>query len=149
MPSSLSLNLNFQDVMKRILNILALWGIANISNLAYAQGGAEVPASVNILVIVAYIAIGLAAVLAIFLPIVTNPDPKKLAKTGIGILALGVVFLIGWAIAGSDVPAQLAERFGVTAGSIKLYGGVIITFYILLAVAFLSIIVTEVLRILR
>lgn len=135
--------------MKRTLSILALWGISNISNLAYAQGGEEVPGFVSVLVYLAYIAIGLAAVLAILLPVITNPDPKKLAKTGIGILVLGVVFLLGWAVAGTDVPGHLAERFGVTAGSFKLYGGVIITFYILLAVAFLSIIVTELLRIFR
>jgi hypothetical protein len=135
--------------MKRILSILALWGVSNIPNFAYAQGGEEVPGFVSVLIYLAYIAIGLAALLAIFLPIATNPDPKKLAKTGIGVLVLGVIFLLGWAIAGSDVPALLVERFGVTAGAFKLYGGVIITFYILLVVAFLSIILTEVLRTLR
>lgn len=135
--------------MKKLLYILGVWFATSLTSLAWAQGTHEIPAGVNLLVILAYIAIGVAALLALFMPLIASPSMDAFKKTGLSVVVLLVIFLIGYLIAGSDVPAKLSGRFGIGAASFKAFGGLIISFYLLLALAFLSILYTEISRLFK
>ena len=98
---------------------------------------------VDTLLYISYALIFFAAVFAVVLPLVKTTGQKgALMKTGMGVLALVVVFLIGWAISGNEVLARYAE-FDVGAGLSKLIGGFLIMTYILVIGAIIGIIYTE------
>lgn len=97
----------------------------------------------------AYILGALAAALAILMPLIKAFDnPRSIIGTFIGLGVLAVIFFIGYAVAGNEVTAKY-ETFGVDAGISQTIGGVLIMFYILLVVAALAIVVSEVSRIFK
>ena len=63
--------------------------------------------------------------------------------TGIGLLALVVVYFISYAISGSEVTASYT-KFNVGPDLSKLMGGALIMMYLLLGISILGIIYTEV-----
>lgn len=86
---------------------------------------------------------------AVVMPIISALDnPKVLMKTGMGIGAALVVFLVGYVISGSEV-TPLYTEFGVDEGSSKLVGGGIIMVYLLALIAIGSIIYGEVTRLIK
>ncbi len=90
-----------------------------------------------------YILIILCALSAIVIPLVQSfGDPQTLVKSGIGVVALAVIFLISYAVAGS-------EAEGATATTSKMVGGGIITMYILFLVAIVGIVYTEISKIIK
>lgn len=92
----------------------------------------------------AYILVILAAIVAVVMPIVKSiQDPKSIIGSLVAIAALLVVYFIGYLIAGDEVTPKYIE-FDVDASMSKLIGGALTMFYILLVVAFLGIIYTEV-----
>ncbi len=105
--------------------------------------------AVDIMLWVAYILTGLAIVGAIVGPLISSlSDPKSLLKSGLGIGALVVVFLISYSLSGNEV-TPLYEKFNVDAGLSQALGGVLTMVYLLLGIAFVSIIVTEVSKIVK
>ena len=79
---------------------------------------------VNILLYGAYLLVFLAALGAIILPLVNAlSNPKSLLKSVAGIVALGVVFLISWAVAGNEV-TPLYTKFDINSASSQVIGGV-------------------------
>ncbi len=99
---------------------------------------------VNIALYVSYLLVILAALGAIVLPLINAlGNPKSLVKSVIGIAALGVLFLVSWAMAGDEVTA-VYTKFDITSTSSKVIGGVLITTYLLMGVAVLSIIYSEI-----
>ncbi|MEQ9300600.1 MAG: hypothetical protein RIF33_18660 [Cyclobacteriaceae bacterium] len=91
----------------------------------------------------AYILTIVAAVAAVVLPLIQSlGDPASLAKSGLGLLALVVVFGIGYAMAGSEVLPSYVE-FGVDAGLSKFIGGSLTMMYILTIGAIGGIVFTE------
>lgn len=105
--------------------------------------------AVDIMLWVAYILTGLAIVGAIVGPLISSlSDPKSLLKSGLGIGALVVVFLISYSLSGNEV-TPLYEKFNVDAGLSQTLGGVLTMVYLLLGIAFVSIIVTEVSKIVK
>jgi len=99
---------------------------------------------VDIIIIVAYALIGLAVIAVIVLPIINAiGNPKSLVSGAIGLVAILVVFGIGYSVAGSEVTATYS-KFGIDAGLSKYVGGMISTTYILVVIAVIGIIYTEV-----
>jgi len=93
---------------------------------------------VDIGLIVAYVLIVLCALSAILIPLVQSfSDPKSLVKSGIGLGAVLVVFLVGYTLAGSD-------STGTTESTSKLVGAGIISMYIFVHIAIVGIFFTEI-----
>ena len=100
--------------------------------------------SIDIALYIAYTLTILAGVAAIAFPLINSVgDPKTMVKSGIGLGALLLVFLISWAISGSEVTA-VYEEFEVGAGLSKFIGGILTTMYILTGIALAGILYTEV-----
>ncbi len=88
--------------------------------------------------------IGIAALAAIVLPMIgAVNDPKSLAKSGIGIAALLVVFLLGYLISGSEV-TSVYPQFGVDASLSKTIGGAVTMMYLMLTIVFVAILYSEI-----
>jgi NADH:ubiquinone oxidoreductase subunit 6 (subunit J) len=136
------------------LTLITLLGISVIgTNELMAQDAAPAAEGgsgmIDIGLYIAYGMVILAALGAIVLPLVRSAgDPKALIKSGLGVVAILVVFFIAYAISGNEVN-PLYTQFDVDAGDSKLIGGVIITSYLLIFIAILGIIYTEVSNIVR
>ena len=97
----------------------------------------------------AYILMAVALVSAIVLPLINAiSNPKSLLLGLIGLVSLGIIFLIGYSISGSEATEAYATS-GVGSGESKVIGGLLITMYILIGVAIIGIIFTEVSKILK
>jgi len=97
----------------------------------------------------AYLLVLLAALGAIVLPLVNAlGNPKSLLKSLLGIGVLGVLFLISWAISGNEV-TNVYTQFDINSTSSKVIGGVLITTYILMVIAIVSIIFSEISKLVR
>lgn len=91
----------------------------------------------------AYILVILCTLAAIIIPLVQSfDDPQSLVKSGLGVLGLLVIFLIGYLVA--DGSAE-----GATETTSKMVGGGIITMYIMFLVAIVGIVYTEISKILK
>ncbi|WP_421890431.1 hypothetical protein [Marinoscillum sp.] len=92
-----------------------------------------------------YILIVLCALAAIIIPLAQSiGDPQSLIKSGIGLGALVVVFLIGYIIAGSDTGSA-----DITESTSKLVGGGIISMYIFFFIALAGIVYTEISKLIK
>ncbi len=92
----------------------------------------------------AYILFAIGLLAAIVLPLIKAFDqPKQLMRAGVGLGGLLVVFLISWAIAGNEVTTMYTTK-DVGAGLSKLVGGVLTMMYLLMGIAFVAIIYTEI-----
>jgi len=99
---------------------------------------------VNIGIWLAFIMVGLAALLSIVMPIINSlSHPKTLVKSAIGILVLGVIFIICWAIAGDEVSRRFVDE-GLTASTSKFAGGLLMTMYTLFVVTVIGIVFSEI-----
>jgi hypothetical protein len=102
---------------------------------------------VDIMIVVAYALLGLAALAAIILPLINAiGNPRSMITGAIGLAVILVIFGIGYSVAGSEVTATYS-KFGIDAGMSKYIGGVISTTYILIAVAIVGIVFTEISKI--
>lgn len=96
-----------------------------------------------------YILVLIAAIAAVVLPLIQSlGDPASLVKSGIGVAALLVIFLVGYALSGSEVLPSYVE-FGVDAGLSKFVGGLLTMMYLLIFVALAGIVFTEVSKIVK
>lgn len=102
--------------------------------------------------IVLYIGYGLvilAAAGSILLPLINSiGNPKSLIGTGIGIAVLVVVFGISYAVSGNEV-TEVYKEFDVDASGSKTIGGMLTMMYILIGMAVVGIVVTEVNKMLK
>ncbi|WP_143962209.1 hypothetical protein [Litoribacter populi] len=105
----------------------------------------------DIFLYVGYLLIAVGVVAALVMPLIKSLDnPKSLIKTGIGIVALLVLFFIAYSIADSEViPRYAAAPFNLTPALSQLVGGILITVYFLFGFAILGIIVTEINKIIK
>jgi hypothetical protein len=100
--------------------------------------------TIDIALYLSYALTILAGLAAIAFPLINSVgDPKTLTKSGIGLGALLLVFLISWAISGSEVTALYTE-FEVGASLSKFIGGILIMMYVLTGIALGGILYTEV-----
>ena len=100
-------------------------------------------AFVNGYLLFAYFLLGISIIAIIALPLIKSlDDPKSLVQMGVGVAAIGVLFLISWAISGSEV-TEVYAKYNVGPELSKVVGGVLTLMYILTVVAIAGIIVTE------
>lgn len=92
----------------------------------------------------AYILLGVAALLAIVLPLVSLiSSPRSLLMTLGGVVVLALIFLVSYAISNGEVkPEYISLGVGSPTAS-KLVGGALIMMYALGIIAILTIVVTE------
>ena len=104
---------------------------------------------IDIMLYVGYFLIAVAAIAAIVLPLIKSLDnPRSLLTMGAGLVGLVIIFLIAYALAGNEVlPAYAKQGVGETTS--KLIGGTLITMYMLIIIAILSIAATEVSKLFR
>ncbi len=103
----------------------------------------------DIFLYLAYTLVIVAAVAAIILPLISAlGDPKSLLMSGVGVLALVVVFAIGYAISGNEV-TPVYTKFAVGPDLSKAVGGALIMTYIMGIGAVLGIIYTEFIKIVK
>lgn len=100
----------------------------------------------DILLYGSYILIAIGAVVAVLMPLIKSLDnPKSLLKTAIGIVGIVVLFFIAYSISGNEVlPKFEASPYSLTPAGSQLFGGMLITTYILAIVALGSIVLTEI-----
>ncbi|WKN41349.1 hypothetical protein [Tunicatimonas pelagia] len=98
----------------------------------------------------AYILVGIALVAAIVLPIIQSfSDPKSLLGSVVGLVIIGVIFFIGFSIA-SDEVTNVYMNNKVTEGTTsQIIGGAIITMYIMVILAIVGIVITEVTKVFK
>lgn len=104
---------------------------------------------IDIILILSYVLICLAAAAAIILPTINAiSDPSSLVTAGIGLGGLAVVFLISWAISGNEVLTSYAG-FGIDAGLSKFVGGALTMMYLLSFIAIIGIVFTEISKVFK
>ena len=103
----------------------------------------------DIALYIGYFLVAVAVIAAIVLPLVkAMSNPRSLITIGIGIVALVVIFVIGYAVANNEVQ-EFYSRYDITSSGSKVIGGTIITMYILLCIALISIAFTEISKLFR
>jgi hypothetical protein len=91
----------------------------------------------------------IAALGAIVLPLISAlSNPKGLVKSGLGVVAIVVIYFIAYAISGAEVTAEYAEH-DVGPELSKAVGGTLIMAYILLGVSISGIFFTEISKIFK
>lgn len=104
---------------------------------------------VDIMLYGSYLLVIVAALGAIVLPLINAlNNPKSLLKSALGIVVIGVVYLVSWGISGDEVTAKYIQ-FDITSTSSQVIGGVLITTYLLMGIAVISIIYSEIAKIIR
>lgn len=96
-------------------------------------------AVVNIGLFLAYILIGVCAISAIVMPLIKAfGDPDSLKKIGLGVGSLAIIFLLAYFLSDGTEMGDASET------TVKLVGASITTFYILVTIAVLGIVYTEI-----
>ncbi|MGJ3237019.1 hypothetical protein [Marivirga sp.] len=104
---------------------------------------------VDIMLYGSYLLVIVAALGAIVLPLINALDnPKSLIKSALGIVIIGAIYLISWGVSGDEVTARYI-KFDITSTSSQVIGGVLITTYLLMGIAVISIIYSEIRKILN
>jgi len=105
--------------------------------------------SFDILLYLGYTLVIISAVAAILLPLINSlGNPSGLIKSGIGIVAIVIIYFVAYAFSGAEVTQEYAER-GVGPELSKAVGGTLIMAYILLGLSILGIAFTEVSKIFK
>ena len=100
--------------------------------------------TIDISLYISYALLIVAIIAAVAMPLINSlGEPKNLIKTGIGLLGLLVLFLISWALSGDEVTARYLTG-GVDESLSKSIGGALTMMYILMAIAIIGIVYTEV-----
>lgn len=133
--------------MYKLLNQkgLVISSLVGVAILAIAL----VSSSVDFALRGSYFLMFVAAIAGLGLPLYfALDDPKKLIKTGVSIGVVGVLFLIIYAASTSEVlPHYLA--LGVTEGEVQFSGAMISTMIVMVILAVVSVVVTEVYNIFK
>jgi hypothetical protein len=99
----------------------------------------------DIMLYVSYALVGIGAIVSILLPLFKSlDDPKSLVKTGLGVVGILVLFFICYSISGNEVlPKFESDPFNLTPAMSQMVGGLMITTYVLVIVALVGIVITE------
>ena len=81
---------------------------------------------------------------AIVLPMLSiSKNPKSLIKSGMGVGAIVVIFIVAYAISGNEVTAKYTA-LGVAEGGSKLIGAGLMMFYVTMLIAIVIMIYSEI-----
>jgi hypothetical protein len=126
--------------------LMTLLGLSAVLSILFFAG----IVSEGLLITWCYILFGIATVTAIVFPLITMAQNPKGAKNAlIGVVALVVVIAIGYALAGSEESYTIDGKLLADASTSKLSEAGLIAFYIMGAVAIITIIYTEVSKMLK
>ncbi len=104
---------------------------------------------VDIFLFVSYILVIIAVLVAILMPLINSfGNPRSLLKSGAGVLGLLLLFFIAYAVSGNEVTV-LYSKFDVGPELSKLVGGSLIMAYILSVISLVSIVFTEISKLLK
>ena len=96
----------------------------------------------------AYALVGIALLAAVLMPLIQAfGNPRALLGALIGVVAIAVLFFIGYSLAGSEILPVYVKNNVTSEVTSKMIGGSIITVYILVIVALVGIVVSEVTKI--
>jgi hypothetical protein len=96
-----------------------------------------------------YVLLFIAVAAALIFPIISSiSNPSSLLKTGIAVGVVLVLFGLSYAMAGSDLPRS-AVAAGLSESSVKLISAGLIMFYIVLVLAVLALIYSEISKALK
>ena len=96
----------------------------------------------------AYILLGIAILAAILMPLIQSfGNPRALLGALVGVVAIAILFFIGYSVAGNEVIPLYIKNNVTSAVTSKMIGGALITMYILILLALVSIVVTEITKI--
>lgn len=100
----------------------------------------------DIFLYVSYLLVGLGIVSSVLLPLIKSlDDPKSLMKSGLGVVAILVLFFICYSLSSNEVlPKFEGEPFNLTPGTSQMVGGLMISTYVLTIVALVGIVLTEI-----
>ncbi len=99
--------------------------------------------------IVAYILCVVACIAAIVLPLVKSfSNPKRLLKSGIGIVGILIIFGIGYAFSSNEVTTIFAKN-NITPGLSQSIGGMLIATYILFGLSIVGVLVNWVTKLVK
>ncbi len=105
--------------------------------------------SFDIFLYLGYTLVIVAALAAIVLPLINAlGNPGGLLKSGIGVIAIVVIYFISYAMSGAEVTAAYS-KYEVGPELSKAVGGSLIMAYILLGISVIGIIYTEVSKIIK
>ncbi len=99
--------------------------------------------SFDIFLYLGYTLVIVAAVGAILLPLINAlGNPKGLLKSGLGVVAIVVLYFIAYAISGAEVTPEYS-KYNVGPELSKAVGGTLIMAYFLLGISVVGILFTE------
>jgi hypothetical protein len=91
-----------------------------------------------------YVLLFIAVAAALIFPLINSiKEPKALIRTGIGLAAVLVLFGISYGLSDSTL-GRNAISFGLSESTVKLIGAGLIMFYIVLVLAILALIYSEI-----
>lgn len=91
-----------------------------------------------------YILLAVAVSSSILLPLISAlKSPANLKKSLLWIASIGVLFIISYALSGSEVTSVQAAK-GITAATSKLVGAGLTMFYLVSAIAVIGLIYSEI-----
>lgn len=95
---------------------------------------------------ISYIFFGIAAVSSVLFPIIYLVlNPKKAKSSLVGVVAIGLVFLISYLLADSTIPKFIgSDAFNISESLAKMVDTSIISLYILATITIVAIIYSEV-----
>ncbi|MFY0651914.1 MAG: hypothetical protein JXQ96_07775 [Cyclobacteriaceae bacterium] len=100
--------------------------------------------SIDIILYISYALTILAALAAIVFPLINSlGNPSSLIKSGLGLVALVVIFGIAYALSGNEFTEVQATEYGMNASLSKFVGGILTMMYLLTGLAIIGIVYTE------
>jgi len=100
--------------------------------------------TIDIGIFVAYLFFGVALIASVLLPLVNSiKHPAGLLKSLMGVGGLVVLFIVAYALSGSDLSAK-AVAMGIDESSSKMIGAGLTLFYFVFVIAAIGIIVSEI-----
>lgn len=99
---------------------------------------------VNFGIWLAYAMVIVGVVLAVVFPLIQAAgEPKQLAKAGVGVLGILVMFGLGYALSDGDLTSKFLQSGVDGEGLSRAIGGMLKMVYILMGVAAIAIVYTE------